>query len=75
MRISCHAAFFFFQLGSPDFEQSSYSLDNAISPQRLGEAYGWIKRSADQGFRPANYTLTLFTGKVQASGQPVAGSP
>ncbi len=67
-------------IGRRYFENTSYRIDNTISQAQLAEAYGWVKKAADQGFAPAREAVKLFIGRVPAPnqvgtadrGQPVA---
>ena len=57
-------------IGRRFFEKISYGIDSNISQEQLADAYGWIKKSADQGFAPAKEAEKLFTGRV---GRPNQG--
>ena len=59
-------------IGKRFFEKISYGIDSNISQEQLADAYGWIKKSADQGFAPAKEAEKLFTGRV---GRPNQGGP
>ena len=59
-------------VGKRFFEKISYGIDSNISQEQLADAYGWIKKSADQGFAPAKEAEKLFTGRV---GRPNQGGP
>jgi hypothetical protein len=54
------------------FGRISYGLDSGLSRERLAEAHGWIKRSADQDFAPAKEAEKLFIGRI---GLPNRGGP
>src|SRR6266705_5073036 len=58
-------------IGRRFFEKISYGIDNNISQEQLVDAYGWIKKSADQGFAPAKEAEKLFIGKVGKPNQSV----
>ena len=51
-------------IGKRLFEHKSYRIDKGVSQERLGEAYLWINRSADEGFAPAKEARKLFTGRI-----------
>lgn len=56
-------------VGKRFFEDQSYSIDNNISKEDLAEAYQWIKKSADQGFAPAQEAEWLFRGRIGTPNQ------
>lgn len=64
-------------LGKRFFETTSYGIDGSIGPSRLAEAFQWIKKSADQGFAPAQEAEKLFVGmggrptKIASPGSPL----
>src|SRR2546429_2047120 len=51
------------------FENTSYTIDGSIGPEQLENAYEWIKKSADQGFAPAEESEKLFTGRIPVPNQ------
>ena len=57
-------------VGKRFFEKISYDIDSSISQEQLADAYGWIKKSADQGFAPAREAQKLFIGRI---GRPNQG--
>ena len=57
-------------VGKRFFEKISYGIGSNISQEQLAEAYGWIKKSADQGFAPAKEAQKLFIGRI---GDPSQG--
>jgi hypothetical protein len=63
-------------VGKRLFEDKSYGIDNNISQEKLTEAYQWIKKSADQGFAPAQEAEKLFRGRIAtpSQGGPANGS-
>ena len=56
-------------IGKRFFEKISYGIDSNINQERLADAYGWIKKSADQGFAPAKEAQKLFIGRVARPSQ------
>ncbi|HKS37355.1 MAG TPA: hypothetical protein VJW76_09215, partial [Verrucomicrobiae bacterium] len=55
----------------PEIRKACRGIDSARlleSIARLTEAYRWIKKSADQGFAPAQEAEKLFTGRVAVPG-------
>lgn len=55
------------------FEKISYSIDNNIGQDQMAEAFGWIRKSADQGFAPAKEAEKLFVGRVaRSAGRDIA---
>jgi TPR repeat protein len=54
-------------IGKRYFESTSYSIGNTISQGQLTEAYGWIRKAADQGFAPAREAEKLFIGRIGVS--------
>jgi TPR repeat protein len=56
-------------VGKRLFEEKSYGIDNRVSQEQLAEAYQWIKKSADQGFAPAQEAEKLFRGRIETPNQ------
>ncbi len=61
-------------IGKRLFEKISYGIDSNISQEQLADAYGWIKKSADQGFAPAKEAQKLFLGRIGRPSQGVAAN-
>jgi len=50
-------------VGRRYFEKVSYGIDGNADPDQLAEACRWIKKSAKQGYAPAQEAEKLFAGR------------